>query len=258
LVRYSICITQYNNAPTVGSALESLLSQIDESYEIVVVDNFSKDGSNEILRSYSASNRIRLITKKCSRGVGRELAFENSNGEYIIANIDMDDEFRQDLPQFVEFYHRKCEGNVLLATAEKERWSQNITIGPRRLIKELGGWRNLQWGEDWDLWRRAARGGRYNWTIFSLALEINPHFERKRPTVKMRQRYTRYRDLLKLGRRIFDPGENVSISQRMVALAARITSPFYESYDDGMGPFDPYDPSYFVVPDFKSEVAGKR
>jgi glycosyltransferase involved in cell wall biosynthesis len=247
MVTYSICITHYNNGPTVSASLQSVISQIGDSYEIVVVDNLSNDGSQDILRDFASQGRIRLISKKCTRGVGRQIAFENSTGTYVIANLDMDDTFRQQLSEFVGFYHRNCEGDLLLATADKERWSQNITMGPRALISELGGWRDLQWGEDWDLWRRASRIGRYKWTSFSLAEGVNPHEERRRPVIKIRQRYARYRDMLRLGRRIFAPGESISVSQRVVAWIARAAGIFYKSYDDGLGPFDPYDPSCYIA-----------
>jgi glycosyltransferase involved in cell wall biosynthesis len=247
MISYSICITHYNNVAKVSASLESLLSQVDDTYEIVVVDNLSDDGSQDILLKFASQGRIRLISKKCTRGEGRQIAFENSSGAYVIANLDMDDTFRQELADFVGFYHRNCEGMLLLATADKERWSQNITIGPRALISELGGWRDLQWGEDWDLWRRAARAGRYKWTTFSLAEEVNLHEERRRTVIKIRQRYARYRDMLRLGRKIFSPGEKVSLSQWVVAVFARATRPFYDSYDDGLGPFDPYDPSCYIA-----------
>jgi len=249
MVRHSICITHYNNGPTVSASLQSIISQIDHTYEIVVVDNMSDDGSEVVLREFASEGKIKLIVERCSRGVGRQIAFENATGEYIIANLDMDDTFKQELPEFLKFYHDKCEGKLLLATADKERWSQNITLGPRSLIADLGGWRDLQWGEDWDLWRRAGRRGAYRWTTFSLAQGINLHEERRRARVKLRQRYARYRDMLRLGRDIFSPGERVSASQRAIARLARLTSPFYRSYNDGLGPFDPYDSSCYLVPD---------
>lgn len=247
MVRYSICITHYNNGSTVASSLQSIFSQIGPSYEVIVVDNLSNDGSQAILRELASQGKIKLIEMKCSRGVGRQVAFANAEGAYILANMDMDDTFKQELQDFVDFYHRNCEGDLLLATADKNLWSQNITVGPKSLIAEIGGWRDLQWGEDWDLWRRAGRRGVYRWTTYSLAQAVNPHEERKRTSVKLGQRYARYRDLLRLGRRIFDPGEPVNPTQRAIAALARASMLFYESYDDGLGPFNPYDVSCYIA-----------
>ena len=249
MVENSICITHYNNGKTVSAALASIFSQIDASYEVVVVDSLSNDGSERILEGLASEGRIRLVKKRCTRGGGRELAFQNSKGMYVLANMDMDDTFRPGIGGLVEAYHRRCEGKLLLAIADKERWSQNITMGPRELISDIGGWRDLQWGEDWDLWRRAARRGAYRWTTFTLAEAINPHHERDRTIVKFGQRYARYRDMLRLGRGIFSPGEKKSPTQTFVAGVARLTKPFYRSFDDGLGPFDPYDPSLYITPE---------
>lgn len=249
MILNSICVTHYNNVRTVSSSLASILSQIDDSYELVVVDNESDDGSEKVLDELARQGRIRLIRERCNRGQGRQLAFEHAKGRFILANLDMDDTFRLGLKELVGFYHGSAEGKVLLAIADKDRWSQNITMGPRAVISEIGGWRDLQWGEDWDLWRRAARRGLYLWTTFALAEGINPHEERNVPVVKVRQRYARYRDMLRLGRDIFSPGEKKSLGQRFIASLAYLTRPFYGSYDDGLGPFDPYDPLRYIAPD---------
>jgi glycosyltransferase involved in cell wall biosynthesis len=49
---YSICITNYNSASSTKQSLESILTQLDKRFEIIVVDNRSTDGSLEILKEY--------------------------------------------------------------------------------------------------------------------------------------------------------------------------------------------------------------
>ena len=58
-IKYSICITNYNTASTLEKSISSILAQMEESYEIVVVDNFSQDGSESILKTLSTQGRIR-------------------------------------------------------------------------------------------------------------------------------------------------------------------------------------------------------
>lgn len=41
--KYSICITQRNNLETMRASLESILGQINQSYEVVVVDGESSE-----------------------------------------------------------------------------------------------------------------------------------------------------------------------------------------------------------------------
>jgi glycosyltransferase involved in cell wall biosynthesis len=244
--RYSICITTLNEARTLRASVSSIIKQIDGSYEIVVVDSMSSDGSRQILQQYASEGRIKLLFKKCSRGVGRQIAFENSTGEYVIANLDADEIFRPELPRLVEFYHRECEGNVVLAIRSSNEWSQNVTLGPRQVISKLGGWRNLQWGEDWDLWKRAAAENKFRWTVFPLVEAGTYRSETRLPSMKLVHRFGRYRDALRLGRSIFGPGERRSLSQYLIAIAARVSLPFYERYNEGPNSFNPYEGSLFV------------
>ena len=51
-VKYSICLSNYNMARTLKSVLRSILDQIDRKYEVVLVDDGSKDNSVEIAKKY--------------------------------------------------------------------------------------------------------------------------------------------------------------------------------------------------------------
>src|ERR1700733_1394153 len=142
---YSICITHFNNAPTVRNSLESILSQLNDEFEVIVVDNKSTDGSYEILKEFADAGKIKLIQAKSSRGKGREIAFENSKGEYIVANLDMDDIFKPRLRELLARYHEVTEGKLLWAYSRmkgKGFWGgESFTIVPRGLLQEIGGWR---------------------------------------------------------------------------------------------------------------------
>lgn len=247
--RYSICITCRNEINTIRASLVSILEQMDERFEVVVVDSQSTDGTLSVLQEYAKLGKIKLIVKKCTRGKGRQIAFENSSGEYIISGLDMDDIIAPKLNQFIDFYHGKCEGMLLLATNSLERSSQNVMMAPRSLILQIGGWRNLKYGEDWDVWSRAAKIGRYRFTEFNLIKRRGVHLERKEPLKKLRFRMTQYTDRYRLGRRIWSEGERANVVQRLVQLAARFAALFMESYkDDFNARFEPYDMSYYVPP----------
>ena len=255
---FSICITHYNNGPTVKRSLESMLNQIDSTFEIVVVDNKSTDGSQEILQEYSDKGTLKLTSVRCSRGRGREIAFQRSSGDYIISNLDFDDVFKPRLREFLETYKSKCDGELLWARSTDSRgfWEgENFMISPRSLLSRLGGWRDLQFGEDWELARRAARVGSYRWTDFQLLESMNSHAERKTPIGRMRFRYERYRDLLRCGRSVFKNGEHVSITQMVPFIIAKLSLPFYDCYgDSAQPPFDPYDARFSV--DFGESLVG--
>ena len=123
----------YNNMRSISSALESILSQIDDSFEVIVVDSESNDGSEKILRSLEESGKIKLITKKCTKGKGRQLAHDMATGEYVIHQLDLDNIYRPTLMKLLGIYHNQCDGTVMRINEKP------ITIAPRRLITEVGG-----------------------------------------------------------------------------------------------------------------------
>jgi glycosyltransferase involved in cell wall biosynthesis len=132
--------------------MESILHQLNGSYEVVVCDNCSNDGSKEVLQEYARRGAIRLIVERSSRGKGRQIAFENSTGNYIISGIDTDDRLKPTLKEFLNRYHRDHEGYMLSA--------DTIHIIPRQLVQEIGGWRDLKCLEDVDFGKRAKNLGK--------------------------------------------------------------------------------------------------
>ncbi len=151
MVKYSICITHYNMRDTLPAFLDSVLPQIDSDFEIVVCDSCSDDGSREILEGYQQEGKIKLIVQKSSRGRGRQIAFENSTGDYIISGLDADDVIKPTLKDVLAVYHSKHEGYALSFGT--------IHFLPRTLVEAVGGWRDLQWGEDVDFCSRVEALG---------------------------------------------------------------------------------------------------
>jgi hypothetical protein len=145
--KYSVCITNYNSIDTIRDSMESIFKQLNSSFEIVVCDNCSNDGSREVLQEYAQNGRIKLIVERSSRGKGRQIAFENSVGEYIISGLDTDDKVTGAFRTFLAIYHKEYEGYMLSVGT--------IHIIPRQLVHEIGGWRDLKWGEDIDFHKRA-------------------------------------------------------------------------------------------------------
>ena len=235
MLRYSICVTHYNNGPWLTRSLESIFRQIDSRFEVVIVDNFSNDGSEKILKGYANRGAIQLIQVRCNRGRGRQIAFENSHGEYILAHLDLDDIFRPVLKQAVDLYHSQAEGFLLLYHyLEKEHGIRGpgLTIAPRSIIESVGGWRDLQYGEDWDLWSRAARMGLYKYTNLNVGESRNMHLDRRSAVTRALLRYRKYRDHLRLGRTLFGKGESVLPSQRLIGAIAKLTYHFSRTYVD--------------------------
>lgn len=85
--KVSVCISVRNGEAYVSHMLDSLLVQSFDDFEIIVVDNHSTDGTPTILASYAAAFPGKINIYKAvlvgGAGVGRNLAFEKSRGEYI-------------------------------------------------------------------------------------------------------------------------------------------------------------------------------
>jgi glycosyltransferase involved in cell wall biosynthesis len=67
LPHVSVCIPVYRSEPWIGSALESVLAQTYENFEIVVVDNQSPDRTTDVVRSFD-DERIRLFVNPANLG----------------------------------------------------------------------------------------------------------------------------------------------------------------------------------------------
>ena len=89
--RVSVIMPNYNGAEFIGDAIDSVLSQTYENFELIVVDDHSDDGSAEIVLSYG-DDRIRLLRNEDNRGAAqtRNKGIEAATGRWI-AFLDSDD-----------------------------------------------------------------------------------------------------------------------------------------------------------------------
>jgi glycosyltransferase involved in cell wall biosynthesis len=91
----------YNRQAIVGDAIDSILNQSFQDWELVILDDASTDGSLEVCRSYAEKDaRIHVISNDQNLGVGRSRNRLNqyATGKYI-AIQDSDD---VSLPQRLE------------------------------------------------------------------------------------------------------------------------------------------------------------
>lgn len=96
----SIITPCYNGAAYVSQTIESVLSQTYPRWEMIVVDDGSKDSSAEIVRSYAEKDpRITLIQQENGgSAAARNNGIRNANGRYL-ALLDADDLWE---PAFLE------------------------------------------------------------------------------------------------------------------------------------------------------------
>lgn len=91
-IKFSIIIPAYNAEKTIKSCVDSVLAQDYDSYEIIIVDDGSKDATARILREEYGDNKKITILSQENKGVSaaRNRALKVANGEWIIF-LDSDD-----------------------------------------------------------------------------------------------------------------------------------------------------------------------
>ena len=76
-MKVSVIIPTYNSAKTLWICLGSIENQTYDDLEVIVVDNFSKDGTVEIAKSYGA----KVIELRGERAKAKNVGLRFSKGE---------------------------------------------------------------------------------------------------------------------------------------------------------------------------------
>lgn len=87
-MKFSVILPVYNKADTVGAAIESVLAQTVDDYELIVVDDGSTDAVDRVLARYPS---IRIIRQE-NAGVSaaRNAGIDRAEGEFLCF-LDSDD-----------------------------------------------------------------------------------------------------------------------------------------------------------------------
>jgi len=189
--RVSVVMPVYNAARYLVQALESILAQTVADFELIVIDDGSRDGSLDLLAA--CAQRDRRIRLCCGphRGVTRVLnaGIALARGEFI-ARMDADDIARPDrFAQQIDYLDAHPEVvavgsylevidpdgaplGLLRWATEHEEIDRQLLNGRgglahpaammrRRAVAEAGGYRErFAVGQDKDLWLRLAERGR--------------------------------------------------------------------------------------------------
>jgi glycosyltransferase involved in cell wall biosynthesis len=88
----SVLVANYNYGRFLGTCLDSVLAQDYRDIEVIVVDDASTDDSGEVLATYAADSRVRVIRNEWNLGQAASMncGFAACSGEYV-AFLDSDD-----------------------------------------------------------------------------------------------------------------------------------------------------------------------
>jgi glycosyltransferase involved in cell wall biosynthesis len=88
--RVSVLVACFNAEKWIGQAIQSVLNQTHTNLELIIVNDGSTDKSAEIISSFKDDRILLVSTTNRGASKARNLAFENSSGEYVIF-FDADD-----------------------------------------------------------------------------------------------------------------------------------------------------------------------
>lgn len=88
----SIIITVFNKEKYVYNSILSIVNQSWQNKEIIIVDDFSTDGSRDIIKNFENQKNIKIIYNKENMGcyISRNIGIENAIGKYLCFH-DSDD-----------------------------------------------------------------------------------------------------------------------------------------------------------------------
>ncbi|MCL5423695.1 MAG: glycosyltransferase family 2 protein, partial [Candidatus Marsarchaeota archaeon] len=105
--------TTFNVEKYLPAVMQSLEFLKPLEYELFVVDNYSKDNTYDILKSY---HFVHIIQAKCSRGKGRNLALgmllEIAKENFPIKYMDFDNVFTPQSAEIIKRDIKNLKDNV--------------------------------------------------------------------------------------------------------------------------------------------------
>ena len=87
----AVVLPVYNVAPYLKEAVDSILNQTIQDFEVIIIDDCSTDKTIEVANTFNDS-RIKIITKEKNKGLidSLNIGFKTAKGKYI-ARMDGDD-----------------------------------------------------------------------------------------------------------------------------------------------------------------------
>ena len=87
----SVIVPAYNSAAYIEQCIQSLLSQTDPHFEIIVVNDGSTDGTASICSEYASDPRLKIIEQpNAGPGAARNNALDRAEGQFVTF-VDSDD-----------------------------------------------------------------------------------------------------------------------------------------------------------------------
>ena len=207
----SVIIPVYNRPEQVKRAINSVLQQSYENFEIIVVDDGSTDKTLEVLSGYGGGISVYRI-KNSGVSAARNYGVDKAGGSYI-AFLDSDDEWNpKKLQKQIEFMlkgnwkisqteeiwirngsflnkkkkHKKPEGDIFIPSLVLCTVSPSAVMMKKSLYQQYGGFdETLPVCEDYDLWLRMAVREKFGLLNEKLVVKYGGHEDQLSSTPAM-------------------------------------------------------------------------
>jgi glycosyltransferase involved in cell wall biosynthesis len=135
----SIIMPSYNTAEYIGQAIESVLKQTYYNWELIIVDDYSNDRTNDIILQYNDKRILYFKNEKnLGAAISRNRALKQARGQWI-AFLDSDDLWDSDkLEKQIEFMQSNhyCFSYTSYDEIDENGYPIGIYVtGPRRITK---------------------------------------------------------------------------------------------------------------------------
>ena len=154
-MKFSVVIPLYNKEHYIEATIRSVLNQTCRDFEVLVVDDGSRDNSLALARKFE-SDRVRIIPQE-NQGVSvaRNTGIRNARGEFICF-LDADDEWRPDYLATIDDLTVKYPESAIFVTAYAVNMGNGKINYSTRLEPETGCLPSY--------WLTLAKGYDFVWT----------------------------------------------------------------------------------------------
>jgi glycosyltransferase involved in cell wall biosynthesis len=179
-IKTTVYIVSHNYGKYLEAAIESVLRQTIDDWELIIIDDNSSDNTSAIMNFYKGDRRIRLFT---TPGIGLpavcNFALKESRGKYII-RLDGDDIFEENILLVLSNYldrNPECsmvfpdyylidEFGRIFAHEKREKMYENNHVSDipangacclirTNILEDVGGYReDLGVQDGYDLWNK--------------------------------------------------------------------------------------------------------
>lgn len=228
--KVSIIMPTHNRASMVVNAIESVLAQSHENWELLISADCCTDNTSEVIAPYLEDNRIRFFEHKQNLGGAgaRNFCFDQTEGEFV-AFLDDDDCWKQDklkrqLLLFAD--HPDCvvafsgfeivKGNRVI---RKVSLRPQVNFEQIQLTNDCGSFSfgmvrktaiekyrinpELRACQDWDFWFKILQDGGKAYNTGTIEIVYNAH-EGSRLSTAFRNQLEAYQKFVESHKAVFE------------------------------------------------------